>query len=71
MLDTGEAVPVDTAADLLANEQMKAHYLVSTCTSRRRDSVAKPSQWLSRAESASRGDYEQNESTSLWHHRSW
>ena len=27
MLDTGEAAPVDTAADLLANEQMKAHYL--------------------------------------------
>ena len=27
MLDTGEAVLVDTATNLLANEQMKAHYL--------------------------------------------
>jgi hypothetical protein len=27
VLDTGKVVPVDTAAVLLANEQMKAHYL--------------------------------------------
>ena len=27
MLETGEVVPVDTADNLLANEQMKAHYL--------------------------------------------